>query len=143
MYLKKIRILLKNNGLNTENAALALSYFTETGDCNTQAIKQKVSDYFKEMPIRANGKTVCCSSDIIESCSGKYREFVRCNKSAGISDLSLCIAAITGNCNLESTLSAIENIEIEDIRKWRKEKIPVTLPAQKRNLLKKSGVSYF
>jgi hypothetical protein len=33
----------------------------------------------------------------------------------------------------------MENIKIEDIRNWRKEKIPVTLLAQKRNLLKKEG----
>ena len=84
-------------------------------------------------------KTVCCSSDIIESCFGKYRELVRGNQSMGISDLRLCIAAITGNCNSESTRSAMENVKTEDIRNWRREKIPVTLPAEKRNLLKKTG----
>jgi hypothetical protein len=81
--------------------------------------------------IQANGKTICCSSDIIESCFGKYKEIVRCNKSVGISDLCLSIAAMMGNCNLENTQSAMENVKIEDIRNWRKEKIPVTLFAQK------------
>jgi hypothetical protein len=137
--LEKIQTLLKNNGFNTETATLALSYFTESSDCNTQAIREKVSDYFREMLSLADGKTICCSSDIIESCFGKYKELVKCNKSVGISDLCLCIAAIMGNCNLESTRSAMENIKIEDIRNWRKEKIPVTLLAQKRNLLKKEG----
>ena len=98
-----------------------------------------MSDYFKETLIQASWKTICCSSDIIESCFGKYKELVRGNKSAGISDLCLCIAAIMGNCNLENTRSAMENIKIEDVRNWRKEKIPVTLLAQKRNLLKKAG----
>jgi hypothetical protein len=133
--LEKIQSILKNKGFNSTQAALALSYFTENGGSNAQAVKEKVSAYFKEMLIQANGKTICCSSDIIESCFGKYKEVVRCNKSVGISDLCLSIAAMMGNCNWESTRSAMENVKIEDIRNWRKEKIPVTLFAQKRDLL--------
>jgi hypothetical protein len=137
--LERIQSLLKNKGFNSKNAALALSYFTETDTCNAQVVKQKVSDYFEEMLIQANGKTISCSSDIIESCFGKYKEVVRCNKSVGISDLCLSIAAGMGNCTGESTRSAMENIKINDISNWRKEKIPATLLAQKRDLLKTAG----
>jgi hypothetical protein len=37
----------------------------------------------------------------------------------------------------------MESNIIRDIKEWRKEKIPTTLFAQKRNLMKKYGGTYF
>jgi hypothetical protein len=42
--------------LMPEIAEPALNCFAETGGCYMQAVKEKVSDYFREMLIRANGK---------------------------------------------------------------------------------------
>ncbi|MDR1338740.1 MAG: hypothetical protein LBK58_01575, partial [Prevotellaceae bacterium] len=62
---------------------------------------------------------------------------IKNNKSVDISDLCLCIAAIMGNNDLNDTEEAMESNKIRNIKEWRREKIPTTLFAQKRNLMKK------
>ncbi|MDR1129786.1 MAG: hypothetical protein LBK96_02250, partial [Prevotellaceae bacterium] len=91
---------------------------------------------------KSEGKTVYCSSDIIESCFGRHKELIKNNKSVGISDLCLCRAAIMGNNDLIDTKKAMERNKIRNIKEWSKEKIPTTLFAQKRNLMKKCGGPY-
>jgi hypothetical protein len=51
-----------------------------------------------------NKETVYCSSDMAESCFGKYKELVKNNKATGISDLSLSIAALLGNLNTHNSI---------------------------------------
>jgi hypothetical protein len=140
--LEKIQSLLKEKGFNRKNAKKALNFFECTNN-NSVRIKEKVSYYFKEMLLKSEGKTVYCSSDIIESCFGRHKELIKNNKSVGISDLCLCIAAIMGNNNLDDTKKAMESHKIRNIKEWRREKIPTTLFAQKRNLMKKYGGAYF
>lgn len=137
--LEKIQTMLKNNGFNRKIAESALACFDLTGISNMQIIKTKVLSYFEGMLEKAGNKTIYCSSDIIESCFGKYKEIVKHNKSVGISDLCLCIAAILGERDLTATKHAMESVKIKKIRDWRKEKISPSLFAQKRELMKKLG----
>ncbi|MDR2026582.1 MAG: hypothetical protein LBQ01_03370 [Prevotellaceae bacterium] len=59
-----------------------------------------IFEYFKNTLSKMERKeTVYCSSDITESCFGKYKEPVKNNKTVGISDLALSIAALAGNNN--------------------------------------------
>jgi hypothetical protein len=140
--LEKIQFLLKNEGFNKENAVRALHFFERTHGSSVRTVKEKVSCYFQAMQLTSKGKTVYCSSDIIESCFGKHKALVKSNKSVGISDLCLCIAAIMGSNDLDDTKAAMENKKIKQIEEWRKEKIPITLFAQKRDLMKKCGGIY-
>jgi hypothetical protein len=140
--LEKIQFLLKEEGFNRENAVRALHFFERTHGNSVRTVKEKVSCYFQEMQLASEGKTVYCSSDIIESCFGKHKALIKSNKSVGISDLCLCIAAIMGNNDLNDTKAAMENKKLKHIEEWRKEKIPITLFAQKRELMKNCGGTY-
>ncbi len=44
-------------------------------------IKEKMKDYFETTKVKfMNNKRVVCSSDIIESCFGEYKEVVKLNR---------------------------------------------------------------
>jgi hypothetical protein len=75
----------------------------------------------------------------MESCFGKYKELVKTNKTVGISDLCLCIAALLGEHNEVVTKNAMETVDVKKIHAWKKENVGATLFAQKRKLLKKVG----
>jgi hypothetical protein len=110
---------------------------------NSLKIKEQIEIYFEDLASKAQGKTICCSSDIIESCFGKFKEFVKRNKTVGISDLSLCIAAMTGKNNPDKTREAMETISIKKVREWKTKNIAKTLFAEKMELNKKKKRSYF
>jgi hypothetical protein len=105
-------------------------------------IKKQLKEYFADLASKAEGKTICCSSDIIESGFGKYKEIVKGNKSVGISDLSLCIAAMMGKNNADKTNEAMEIISIKQVKEWSAKNISKTLFAEKRELNKRIDRSY-
>jgi hypothetical protein len=54
-------------------------------------------------------------SDIVESCFGKYKELVKNNNMVVISDLSLCISAILGECtDIKGCFERISDIGLMD-----------------------------
>jgi len=135
--LSDIQTLLKIKGFNDASKKEAMSIIGNMKSCNAMKIKKKVSDYFVDMTCKAEGKTICCSSDIIESCFGKYKEIVHGNKSVGISDLSLCIAAMMGINDAELTNQAMEKIKVKQVKEWKTNNISKTLFAEKIELNKK------
>jgi hypothetical protein len=113
--LEKIQFLLKDKGFNRGNAVKALHFFERTNSSSVRTVKEKVSCYFQEMQLASGEKTVYCSSDIIESCFGKHKALIKSNKSVGISDLCLCIAAMMGSNDLNDTKAAMENRPLRKI----------------------------
>jgi hypothetical protein len=75
----------------------------------------------------ANQQQVVCSSDIIESCFGKYKEVVKLNKTIGVSDICLSISCLTNNGGIKELKKALESIKIKDVKKWSNENIGETL----------------
>jgi hypothetical protein len=138
--LNDIQKLLKNKGFNDENFQKAISKFSDMKSINSLKIKKQVEEYLQDLTSKAAGKTICCSSDIIESCFGRYKEIVKGNKSVGISDLCLCIAAMTGKNN---TNDAMETVSIKQLKEWKTKNVSKTLFAEKKELNKKVGRSYF
>ena len=135
--LKKIQKLLKNKGFNKKTAKKAMSFFSKNKNDNTLKIRNQLNEYFVDLTSKTEDKTICCSSDIIESCFGKYKEIVKGNKSFGISDLCLCIAAMTGINNLDKTNQAMQNVNIKQLKEWKAKNISKTLFAEKMELNKK------
>ena len=136
--LNAIQTLLKNKGFNDKNAQEALALFSDMNSDNALKIKKQLKNYFSDLSSKAKeSKTICCSSDIIESCFGRYKEFVKKNKTVGISDLSLCIAAMLGENNCEKTKNTMETVRIKQIKEWKTKNISKTLWAEKRELNKK------
>ncbi len=62
--------------------------------------------------------TILCTSDILESAFGKYKNYVSCNPMAGITDLALCIAAFTCPLTPEEITVALESVREEAVRQW-------------------------
>lgn len=136
--LNAIQTLLKNKGFNDKNAQEALALFSDMNSDNALKIKKQLKNYFADLSSKAKeSKTICCSSDIIESCFGRYKEFVKKNKTVGISDLSLCLAAMLGENNCEKTKNTMETVRIKQIKEWKTKNISKTLWAEKRELNKK------
>jgi hypothetical protein len=135
--LNGIQKLLKNKGFNKQNAKEAMSMFSDMESDNSLKIKNLLKNYFADLVSKAKkSKTICCSSDIIESCFGKHKEIVKGNKSVGISDLCLCIAAMSGENNLDKTKCAMETVSIKQLKDWKTKNISKTLFAEKRELNK-------
>jgi hypothetical protein len=134
--LHKIQKTLKNKGFNEKTATEAMKVFSSMKSGNSLKIKEQLDKYFADLTIKSEGKTICCSSDIIESCFGKYKEVVKGNKTVGISDLCLCIAAMTGENNSGKTNQAMEEISIKHVKDWGAKNITKTLFAEKIELNK-------
>jgi hypothetical protein len=141
--LNQMQEILKSKGYNEKSKEEALALFSNMKSDNSLKIKEQIEVYFEDLSYKAQGKTICCSSDIIESCFGKFKELVKRNKTVGISDLSLCIAAIIGINKPDETKKAMETVSIKKIKEWKTKNIAKTLFAEKSELNKKIERSYF
>jgi len=150
--LNKMQKMLKSKGFNDESKNKVISLFSDMNSDNSLKIKEKINEYFADLTSKSEGKTICCSSDIIESFLSKYKEIVRGNKSFGIprtsytvqvSDLCLCIAAMAGKNNAEKTNEAMEKVRIKQLEEWKTNNVSKTLFAEKIELNKKIDRSYF
>ena len=62
-----------------------------------------ITKYFEATTAKFDtNEKVVCSSDILESCFGKYKEVVKLNKTIGVSDICLSISCLTNNLNLKN-----------------------------------------
>ena len=134
--LHKMQKILKNKGFNELSAIEAMNVFSRMKSDNALKIKKQIKTYFDDLTSKAESKTICCSSDIIESCFGKYKEMVKGNKTVGISDLCLCIAAMTGINNPDKINKAMETVSIKRVKEWKAKNITKTLFAEKIELNK-------
>jgi len=134
----KIQEIIKNNAFSKSSIKKSLKLFKSLEFDNAITIKSLIAEYFNIIKKKTkNRKRVICSSDIIESCFGKYKELVKNNKTVGISDMSLCISAMLGdNTDIKYVF---EKISMKNVKEWKKNNIGDTLLKQKRNLLKKTA----
>jgi len=80
-----------------------------------------------------------CTSDIIESSFGKYKNYMSQNSMAGITDLSLCLAAFTNRLDATKLKIGLENTKMNDLKKWSKENIRETHFSKRKRTLAISG----
>ena len=90
------------------------------------------------MAVIGNHKIVLCSSDIIESMFGAYKNFVSSNKMAGVTKLVLVMAALTCEMTLESVKKSLEATTGQQLRDWDEEFIGTTLHRKRREVMGKS-----
>jgi hypothetical protein len=141
--LQKMKEILKNEGFDEKSEREAMKIFSNMKSDNSLKIRKKINEYFVDLTSKADGQTICCSSDIIESCFGKFKEIVKGNKTVGISDLCLCIAAMTGKNTPDEINQAMESISIKQVKDWKAKKIAKTLFAEKIELNKIVERNYF
>lgn len=137
-----IQKLLKHNGLSKETFKESKKLFQKKcSNIAMQTFKEQTINYLTNMAalIKRNSK-ILCTSDIIESSFGKYKNYISENLSVGITDLSLTVSAFT--CPLEDThriRQAVEAVKIEEIKDWRKQNIPMSLLKKRKEVLKMGG----
>jgi hypothetical protein len=73
-----------------------------------------------------------CTSDILESAFGKYKNYVSCNPMAGITDLALGIAAFTCSLSAQEIQEALEHTTQEDVKTWSDRHIGPTVLKKRR-----------
>jgi len=137
--LNSIQKLIKNNGFNKQNINMALQSLDFLNDNNAVKVKKLVKEYLFCTELKmGNFANILCSSDIIESCFGKYKELTKSNKTVGITDLSLCLSAMMCK-NTEKIKNDFERIKTKDVKNWKNENISKTLFAEKMELSKFSA----
>ena len=129
-----IEQIVKTNGLNKKTITACnkiLSVLTTpTGKQLQEELKQYLANTLKFIP----GKhCILCTSDIIESAFGQYKNYLSPDSMAGITGLSLSLSAFTCSLNKSDLKQALENTTMKDLQSWLKENIGTTL-YQKRKL---------
>lgn len=122
-YEQKMKIIQSNFELKTDNFG------------------QKIETYFIEglaLLEKLDLPKIICTSDIIESMFGKYKERVR-KGSSSVTDDCLNIANFTEEFSRIETKKAMEEVKIVDIIKWRKENCKDSLRAKKQKMYKNVG----
>jgi len=123
----EIEKVIKTNGLSNQtiktcNAILNQSKLdsSEKG----KSVKQKTLNYMIEiLQLIPNAKSLICTSDILESAFGKYKNYVSSNQMACVTNLILCIAAFTSSLTEEAIVIALEKTKMKDVKEWTKKNI--------------------
>jgi len=140
LVMNQIQKLLKSEALSRLSIKKSLELFGEQNNENALKIKKMIIEYFHSTlnkMLAQEREKVICSSDIIESCFGKFKELVKTNKTVGISDLSLCISALLSDG--DNIKQQFETVSMKKVQEWKKENVGDTLFGQKVALFKKMG----
>lgn len=129
--------LIKNRGLSEKTRKECIALFDKVDDSKILQFKDMI-DTFLNSTLKSikNTDKILCSSDILESSFGKYKNYISKNKSVGITDLSLTIPAFLGKHKNEDFTKAMENIKIQQIKQWGKSNMGVSLTKKRQAALK-------
>jgi hypothetical protein len=119
--IKKISIILKNNGLNHSTKRQSMQVIKENNRTKGQKVfnlmlKEYLKKYIKQT--KKKSETLLCTSDVIESTFGKYKNELSKNPMNGITDLALIISALTSNLDDYEIKEAIESCKCSMIKEW-------------------------
>lgn len=132
----EIEKILKHNGISKATIKSCNKVLDNLSSQKGEILKSKVKEYFKSIQkLLPKTKTILCSSDIIESTFGKYKNYVSSNPMACLTNLSLSIAAFTSGLEKNEIKLALENVKIKDIENWTKVNIGQSMLKKRRALL--------
>jgi hypothetical protein len=89
-----------------------------------------LTENLKQRSLR--NESLLCTSDVIESAFGRYKNELNENPMSGITDMALIIPALTSNLDEEGIKKAIDSCTCMKLKKWREENLCESLQA-KRN----------
>jgi len=136
--IEEISLILKYKGLNKKTAKKC----TQMMKSCKRTIRQKqfkvmFNEYLKNNTaiITKRNETLLCSSDVIESTFGKYKNVLSENPMSGITDLALIIPAFTSTYEEEEIKNAIDNCNCKMIKEWGKENLCESLSVKRNKKL--------
>ncbi len=135
-----IQEILKTKGLSKKTKTDCLNLFDQVSDNRTLKFKDMINAFLSEM-IKAveESNKILCSSDILESSFGKYKNYISDNISVGITDLSLAIPAFGSKLEQEEIKKAMEGVKVNQIKEWSNINIGNTQTKKRRESLKMGG----
>lgn len=93
----------------------------------SQTVFAELDMYLMTSFKQVKGKgTLLCTSDIIESAFGKYKNFSSDNKMACVTKMVLLLAAITTELHEDKIKDIFEKVKMEDIDRWTETNIGQT-----------------
>lgn len=138
--MNKVQKILKTKQMSIITEKKCTAIFKKVTDSDGLRVIKMIKDYLKSTIEKfPKEKSILCSSDIIESCFGKYKEVVKANKSVGITDLCLCISCLTTKDSFEQTKNMLETVKVKQIIDWKNENIGESLLSKRNKLFKNVG----
>jgi len=133
--IEKLSVLLKNNGLSSKTKKQCLQLiknFNKTPKQNQ--FKSLFIEYVNTNAthIKSNSKTLLCSSDIVETTFGKYKNELSKNPMNGITDLALIIPAFTSNLLDSEIKKAIDTCTCKMLKDWKVENLCDSLSSKRK-----------
>ena len=92
-------------------------------------------EYLKTNTLRIkkwSRQVILCSSDVIESTFGKFKNELSKNPMSGITDLALMNPAFTSNFNHEEIKKGMEFCTCKDIKRWSEENLCESLSRRRK-----------
>ncbi len=131
--------LVKRHGLSTEMIEACGHQLATVSTEKGYDFKFDILVYFHVMlALPRMRDTILCTSDILESAFGTYKNYVSGNPMAGITDLALCIAAFTCPLTLEEITVALETVREDEVRQWARVFLGTPLLRKRRQAFSKS-----
>lgn len=124
--------IVKKEGINKETVKRCEIHINQLKGIKGRTIGKEINQYFTEV-LNMGIKNVVCTSDIIESAFGMYKNNISPNSLAGITNLSLIIPAYTSNITGKSIKQIMESITSEDVKKWSQEYIGDSILKKRKN----------
>jgi len=130
--------ILKNTGLSKGTLEECKTIILESEV--DQAIQNQIKDYLNRNLNKINQiKKIICSSDIIESIFGSFKQKLCSNPQAGMTPGCLTIANYGRKIIPAEIKEAMQRTRIVDIHEWRKKNLPISVLQKKKMLVKSVG----
>lgn len=125
--ISQMEACIKNHGLSKETimeinaiANISQKNFSEKGREIIYKIRAYCIETSQKLP---EYKKLLCTSDIIESAFGKYKNLSSDNPMACVTKMVLALAAITVEITAETVKNCLEEVKLADIDRWEKDNI--------------------
>ena len=132
-----IQLILKTEGLSRQSAQRVKVILNRCRTKRLKDFKKTINEYIEQtLEALPDLDKILCSSDILESSFGKYKNYLQDNPMVGITNLSLSISAFTGPLVREEIKCAFEKTRVRDIEEWTKLNIGKTTLSKRQEVLK-------
>jgi len=136
-FINAIQSTIKNNGLSKLTVQKCKQILSQSTSDRLIQFRNKVCDYFQQIFNNLPDlDRVLCTSDILESAFGKYKNYLQANPMVGITNLCLSISAFTGEMNPENLKDAFEKTTVNNIKQWTEKNIGETTLSKRLKVLK-------
>jgi len=134
----KIFEILKSEGINeaTMKKCENLVEQSQSTPYFKEGVKKYLQSNWKE---ELSKKSLICTSDIIESVFGKYKNGIGKNLQNGITDSCLNIPNYGKQLSPQEVLVALNNTKVIDLKEWKNKNIKERLLNKKKELVQNCG----